>query len=144
MFIAFKAFVRICCTPKLHSEWTPKWAFELHYPRGQNGQGLIPTTFHVDGVEFFTNAEYVCWSMSSTLAAGNVPKLGDGKRIASFQARNVISKYRWCTSQLADRYLRYGTTSTPWWFFLAHQCGSAMQLAVQNGFVLVMRSASHQ
>ena len=49
----------------------------------QSDQGLIPTTFHVDGVEFFTNAEFVVWSMSSTLAAGNVSKLGDNKCIAS-------------------------------------------------------------
>lgn len=69
-----------------------KWASELYYPGGQNGQGLIPTTFHVDGVEFFTNAEYVCWSMSSTLAAGNVSKLGDEKLIASFK---IWKRHKW-------------------------------------------------
>ena len=41
-------------------------AWELGYP------GLIPASFHVDGVEFFTNAEYVVWSMSSGIAIGNV------------------------------------------------------------------------
>ena len=40
--------------------------WELGYP------GLIPASFHVDGVEFFTNAEYVVWSMSSGIALGNV------------------------------------------------------------------------
>ena len=34
-------------------------------------QGLLPMTFHVDGAEFYSNSEYVVWSMSSALASGD-------------------------------------------------------------------------
>ena len=38
---------------------------------------LLPATFHVDGVEFFANTEFVVWSLSSGIANGNEPKLNE-------------------------------------------------------------------
>jgi hypothetical protein len=35
--------------------------------------GTIPLSFHVDGAEFFRDAEYNVWSMSSILSGGDVP-----------------------------------------------------------------------
>ena len=40
----------------------------------QHCLGVIPATFHVDGVEFFSNAEFVVWSLSSGVASGNASK----------------------------------------------------------------------
>lgn len=35
-------------------------------------QGTIPFCLHVDGAEFYSNSEYVCWSMCSALATDHV------------------------------------------------------------------------
>ena len=36
--------------------------------------GVVPLSFHVDGAEFFRDAEYNVWSMSSILSSGDVPR----------------------------------------------------------------------
>ena len=35
--------------------------------------GIIPVTFHMDGAEFYRDAEYNVWSVSSILASGDDP-----------------------------------------------------------------------
>lgn len=35
-------------------------------------QGTIPLCFHVDGAEFYSNSEYICWSVASLLSDAHV------------------------------------------------------------------------
>ena len=34
--------------------------------------GMLPMALHVDGAEFFSNSEYLCWSMASVLSSEHV------------------------------------------------------------------------
>lgn len=37
-----------------------------------HAKGMIPIVLHVDGAEFYSNSEYMCWSMASLLADSHV------------------------------------------------------------------------
>ncbi|CAJ1394202.1 unnamed protein product [Effrenium voratum] len=63
------------------TEWKSHPALEECSDRGR----LLPFSFHIDGAEFFRNSEFMVWSVSCALAAGDV-KHEVHKRVAELIA----------------------------------------------------------
>ena len=56
-----------------HPTWIEKIWFEVFRTSCfMASQGMIPLCLHVDGAEFYSNSEYLCWSMASIFAEGHV------------------------------------------------------------------------